>query len=380
MTVRIGACLLFLIGGMGLVSRSARAEEVLWRKSYNDARKEAAAKNKPLLLDFGTENCHWCNRLDSETFRDPAVLAVLNKQFVAYRVDGQRDARLLDALNIQSFPTLVFAAPDGKILGTQEGYVDPVRFRDELRRALAMVAAPETMLHDYDEAAKAIAAADYSRAIALLKSITEDGKDRPVQVKARNLLLEIEQQASGRLASARRLAEKGLKTEAIATATETSRVFAGSQAAKDAGPLVATWTASLEMPSEPRARKARELLALAREEYRGQHYLECLDDCEMIAAHYSDLEEGSEAAQLAAGIKNNPEWMKQACDKLGERLALDYMTLAESYLRKGQPRQAVASLQRVVQMFPGTRQAEAARTRLAQIQAEPAGRIDTKKP
>src|SRR5437868_15421496 len=43
-----------------------------------------------------------------------------------------------------------------------------------------------------------------------------------------------------------------------------------------------TWTASLEMPSEPRARKARELLALAREEYRGRHYLECLDDCEKI--------------------------------------------------------------------------------------------------
>src|SRR5258708_25343322 len=93
---------------------------------------------------------------------------------------------------------------------------------------------------------------------------------------------------------------------------------------------------------------------------------------QMITTHYADLNEGSEAAQLAAEIKSNPEWMKQACDKMGERLALQFLALAESYLRTRQPRQAGACLEKVIQMFPGTRQAEAAQSRLTQIQGEPA--------
>src|SRR5260370_1395609 len=126
----IGACFVALCCG-AVMSFAARADEVQWRKSYSEARKEAAEKDKLLLLDFGTEHCHWCRRLEAETLRDPAVLAVLNDQFVPYKVNVQHDTQLMEALHIQSYPTLVFAGPDGKILSTQEGYVDAVRFRDQ---------------------------------------------------------------------------------------------------------------------------------------------------------------------------------------------------------------------------------------------------------
>ncbi|HEY1861688.1 MAG TPA: DUF255 domain-containing protein, partial [Gemmataceae bacterium] len=341
---------------------------VHWRKSYAEARTEAAAKDKLLLLDFGTEDCHWCKRLEVETFPDPGVQALLKEQFVTYKVDAQRDARLLAALHIQSYPTLVFAASDGKILGVQEGYIEAARFRDQLRQIVALNSTPEAMQRDYDEAAKAIAASDFSRAIALLKDVTQDGKDRPIQVKAKASLQDLEQHAATRLASARRLAEQGLKSEAVAAATEVGRTYAGSQAAKEAAPLLAEWTAS----AEQRAGMAKDLLDRAREEYRTRQFLTCLDHCELITTLYADSREGPEAARLAAEIKNNPEWLKQACDKLEERLALQLLTLAETHLRKGQPRQAATCLERVMQMSPGTRQAEAARARLKQIQGEPA--------
>src|SRR5205823_128892 len=120
-----------------------------------------------------------------------------------------------------------------------------------------------------------------------------------------------------------------------------------------------------------RGRKARELLALAREDYRSQQFGICLDRCEYLAASFPEFPEALAATQLAGEIKGNPEWLKQACDQLGDRLGVLYLAMAESLLRKGQPQQATFYLERVVQHFPNTRHAEAAQIRLTQIQGLP---------
>jgi tetratricopeptide (TPR) repeat protein len=135
-----------------------------------------------------------------------------------------------------------------------------------------------------------------------------------------------------------------------------------------------------EIKAVQRTRRARELLAQAREDYRTQQYLYCLERCELLAANYPDLSEGVQAIQLANEIKNNPEWMRQACDALGERLGGLYLSLAESWLKKGQPQQATACLERVIQTLPGSRQAEAAQLRLSQIQGQPTQRANFKRP
>jgi hypothetical protein len=99
-----------------------------------------------------------------------------------------------------------------------------------------------------------------------------------------------------------------------------------------------------------------------------------------LVASYGDLPEGVEAMQLLTEIKSNSEWMRQACDSLSERLGFMYISLAETWIKKGQPRQAIWCLERVVQGFPGTRQAEAAQLRLGQLQGQPNRTTDFKKP
>jgi thioredoxin-like negative regulator of GroEL len=354
----------------------AQAQEVHWRRDYNAARKEAVDKSLPLVLDFGTQNCFWCRKLDENTFSDPTVAHVMNERFIPLKIDAEREATLAQALHISAYPTVVLAAPDGKILGTMEGFQDAVRFHENLQRALAAVSNPEWMQRDYEAAAKAVTASDYARAVALLKAITEDGKARPVQLKAGQLLKNLEQQAAGRLAQARRLNDRGQTAEAVDTLTETVRVFAGTQAATEAGDLLTSLANSSELRAQQRVSRARELLAQARQDYRTQQYLCCLDRCEILGAGYGDLPEGAEAVQLAEEIKSNPEWMQKACDSLTDRLSGLYLSLAEAWIRKGQPQQAKVCLDRVMQTFPGSRQAEAAQVRLAQLQGQPTQRAD----
>jgi len=370
----------FAILGLSCLASPSPAQEIPWRDDYNAARREAQEKSMPLVLDFGTESCFWCKKLEETTLRDPAVASLITERFIPLKVDARRNPELTEALRIQSFPTVVLAGPDGKILGTLEGYSDATRFHEHLQRLLVVLSNPEWMTRDYEEAEKAVAAHEYARAVALLKSVVEDGKERPIQAKARQLLNDLEEQAAGRLAHAKQLEDQGQSTQAIDSLTELLKNYAGTQAATEGGRALNALAEKPEVKAQLRTRRARELLAQAREDYRTQQYLCCMDRCEVLNASYADLPEAVEGMRLVAEIKNNPDWMRQACESLSDRLGVLYLSLAETWIKKGQPHEAVACLERVIQTLPGTRQAEVAQTRLAQLQGQPTGRADFKKP
>jgi thioredoxin-like negative regulator of GroEL len=345
-------------------ARMAPAQSVQWRTDYNSARKEATEKGRPILIDFGTENCMWCKKLELSTLRDSAIVRLLNENFVSLKMDAEREPALAQTLHISQYPTLVLAAPDGKIIGVLEG----PHLTDQLQKVSAYYGTPEWMTRDYQEASKAILATEYGRAVTLLKNVVQDGKERPVQLKARNVLQDLEQQAAGRLVRAKALHDRGQSTEAAETLTDLLRNYTGTQAATDGGALLTTLAIRPEMRDQQRQRRARELLAQARDEFRTQQYLGCLERCETLTSAYSDLPEGAEALQLATEVKDNPDLMGRACDSLNARTADMYLTLAESWVKRGQPAQAQACLEKVLQSAPGSRHAELAQVRLAQLQ------------
>ena len=75
-----------------------------------------------------------------------------------------------------------------------------------------------------------------------------------MQVKAKQLLQDLEQQAAGRLARAKQLADKGETTEAIDTVSELVRVFAGTQAATDGGQMLTSLAKKPEIKDGQRSR------------------------------------------------------------------------------------------------------------------------------
>ncbi len=208
------------------------------------------------------------------------------------------------------------------------------------------------MTHDYEEAVKAAGQKDYARALSLLKGVVEDGKERLIQTKARQLMADMEQQATERLTSAKQLADRGETAEALKSAGEVVHQFAGADAAREAAEFAATLTGRTDAGDQQRHDRARDLLAQAREDFRTQQYLCCLDRCEALSSQFADLPEGAEAARLSADIKSNGEWAKMAADQMSDRLGVLYLALADACLKKGQPQQAAFYLERVVQNVP----------------------------
>ena len=124
---------------------SLRAQGVNWRHDVSAARQEARTTGRPLFLDFGTQACMYCQKLDAITFRVPAVASMLNAYFIPVHIDADRERELTTALGIHSYPTLVITDSQGKIINRKEGFCeagDMMAFL-EPGRQLASAAPPQ---------------------------------------------------------------------------------------------------------------------------------------------------------------------------------------------------------------------------------------------
>ena len=343
---------------------------VEWRADYDAARKESIEKGRPLFLDFTTEDCVHCKRLEAGPFRDPAIVALLTERFIPLRVDANRAPKLAQALRIQAYPTMIVASPDGKIIGFLEGFMEAKPLAEHLNRALA-VQTPDWMARDFQEASKAVGAGDYAKAVSLLKAVIEDGKDRTVQTKAQQVLQEIEQQAAGRLVRVKQLQDKGHHADALDLLTELLGRYAGTQTAADGAKLLTGIAEKPEVLTAQRTRRAKDLLAQAREAYRAEKFHEALDLCEILEATYKDTPDGKQGTELAGQIRSSPEKLAKACDNLNERLASMYATLGETWLKKGEKELAAANFEKAVRAAPASLVARDSQAKLASLSTRP---------
>jgi hypothetical protein len=82
----------------------------------------AQRTNRPLFISIGYFTCHWCHVMERESFMDPGIAAVLNRHFVAVKVDREQRPDLDQAyrrfvegtLGYAGWPLNVWATPSGK--------------------------------------------------------------------------------------------------------------------------------------------------------------------------------------------------------------------------------------------------------------------------
>ena len=60
-----------------------------WYPWGEEAFAKAAAEDKPLFVSIGYATCHWCHVMEHESFEDREVAEVLNRDYVAIKVDRE---------------------------------------------------------------------------------------------------------------------------------------------------------------------------------------------------------------------------------------------------------------------------------------------------
>jgi uncharacterized protein YyaL (SSP411 family) len=60
-----------------------------WYAWGPEAFEKARQENKPIFLSIGYSTCHWCHVMERESFENEAIAALMNRDFVAIKVDRE---------------------------------------------------------------------------------------------------------------------------------------------------------------------------------------------------------------------------------------------------------------------------------------------------
>jgi uncharacterized protein YyaL (SSP411 family) len=95
-------------------------DPVEWYTWGDEAHQAARSLDRPIFLSIGYSACHWCHVMQRESFRDPAIAALINERFVPVKVDRELrpdvDALYMDYVvattGAGGWPMSVFLTPD----------------------------------------------------------------------------------------------------------------------------------------------------------------------------------------------------------------------------------------------------------------------------
>lgn len=108
---------------------------VQWFRDWDEATTKAQVNNKVIMINFYTDVCPACRKLDNYTFADEEVSVFINDKFVPMKSNAGKTI-LHRNYGIRGVPTTVFTEPDGKEIGRIVGYVPSDKFRDGALKAL----------------------------------------------------------------------------------------------------------------------------------------------------------------------------------------------------------------------------------------------------
>lgn len=102
----------------------APGNHIAWANDLTQAKANAAATGKPILMEFSANWCPTCRAVKRNVWPDKRVENAVNGRTIplAVDVDAQRD--LASQYGVNGIPAFIVTDATGQVLARKEGYVD----------------------------------------------------------------------------------------------------------------------------------------------------------------------------------------------------------------------------------------------------------------
>ena len=124
-----------------LVTSLVYGQEIKWYEDFDEGLAEAKRSGKPMMIDFYTDWCHWCDELDKKVYTDSDVIK-LAEDFISVKIDADVDEETKEKYRVRAYPTIIFTDSQGKEINKIRGYKKASSFVQSMSQALAKVPRP----------------------------------------------------------------------------------------------------------------------------------------------------------------------------------------------------------------------------------------------
>jgi len=144
----------------------------------NDAQKIAG--EKLIMIDFYTDWCVWCKRLDTDVFSKLELLEFAEENLIALKINAEKGEgiELANKYNARSFPTILLVDANGNEIDRMVGYMPLMHFLKELTRI-------KNRIDTFDSLQKQVYAEPEN--IGALEKLAEKNENRGDLNSAKNL-------------------------------------------------------------------------------------------------------------------------------------------------------------------------------------------------
>lgn len=138
-----------------LITTASNSQEIEW-VSFTKAMELNKTAPKKIFIDFYTDWCGWCKRMDATTFANPMVAQYMNEHFYAVKFNAEKEAAIsigdstytinpaagrngthqlaIVLLNGKlSYPSFVFLDEKFNLLSPLQGFQTPDQFEAPLK-------------------------------------------------------------------------------------------------------------------------------------------------------------------------------------------------------------------------------------------------------
>ncbi|MDP9173742.1 MAG: DUF255 domain-containing protein [Planctomycetota bacterium] len=116
---------------------ASTSPQIKWQDWSNDVFQKAKQQHKFVLLDLGTQWCHWCHVMDDQTYANDQVIALINASYVPVRVDADARLDLAGRYEDYGWPATIVFNPSGGEIVKRRGYLAPNEMISMLRAIIA---------------------------------------------------------------------------------------------------------------------------------------------------------------------------------------------------------------------------------------------------
>lgn len=114
---------------------SIASDSIKWY-SYKEGMVTGKIAKKKLFLHFYANWCGYCGKMARVTFQDPSVISYLNDNYIAIRVNFDKEGAIASRYGVRGLPSNWFLTRAGEKIGNVPGYIPPQAFLSILKEVL----------------------------------------------------------------------------------------------------------------------------------------------------------------------------------------------------------------------------------------------------